>query len=484
MTLKNICVIGAGLSGTLFSYFVLRRSNHMVTLIDVDSLKGDLTENKNAFDNYPFNEFNVITRDFGFGGTSNLWHGVLTDFDKIDLERIEEKCGNINWLKDEPDDLCYELLPGLKKLYSKRNNYLKTKYLGNSFNEEWEEKKYLIPSKPLRARNLLKYLNKRYRDRLVFIEKSIALKLKYKVGLNGINKVNSVVVISEKKEINIYADNFVCSLGALETPRLLMQSFQNERNLLKFIGKGLLEHPYAIISKIKYFKRKPSIVGQNSFFSRNKIRFGYKSKNLIDNRNIALGIVPTRKSIKELFKKKINYFSTNTDPKSKKVSYSTKEIVGASLPYISGKLGLDTKTKFHEVIYHHEVLNSDYGFISFKDEKDEYGRFKVNYNYPNLSSFYSQISFVQNLLLEDKKFNSFNIVSNLLLENIQINPGSHYAGTCRMSDRLENGICDRNLKCHNFHNLFICDASIFPVIGTANLGLSILKAASFLSKSF
>ena len=59
--------------------------------------------------------------------------------------------------------------------------------------------------------------------------------------------------------------------------------------------------------------------------------------------------------------------------------------------------------------------------------------------------------------------------------------GSHHAGTCRMSYTERYGVVDSNLKYFGIDNLYVCDASVLPKIGNANLSLTLVALAIRLS---
>lgn len=63
----------------------------------------------------------------------------------------------------------------------------------------------------------------------------------------------------------------------------------------------------------------------------------------------------------------------------------------------------------------------------------------------------------------------------------------HPSGTCRMGTSSGLSVCDSNLRCHAFPNLFIVGSSVFPSIGTANPTLTIvalsLRLANYLAQN-
>ena len=63
------------------------------------------------------------------------------------------------------------------------------------------------------------------------------------------------------------------------------------------------------------------------------------------------------------------------------------------------------------------------------------------------------------------------------LEKGNRRPGTyqaHHLGTTRMSADPENGVVDRNLRCHEVANLYVAGSSVFPTFGFANPTLTIV----------
>jgi choline dehydrogenase-like flavoprotein len=54
---------------------------------------------------------------------------------------------------------------------------------------------------------------------------------------------------------------------------------------------------------------------------------------------------------------------------------------------------------------------------------------------------------------------------------------AHLVGGCRMSERPEDGVVDRDLRTHAIPNLFITDGSVLPTQGSANPALTIMALA-------
>ena len=56
-------------------------------------------------------------------------------------------------------------------------------------------------------------------------------------------------------------------------------------------------------------------------------------------------------------------------------------------------------------------------------------------------------------------------------------PSTHNLGTCRMSERPEDGVCDKWGRAHDVSNLFISDGSVMTTGGAANPTLTIVALA-------
>jgi choline dehydrogenase-like flavoprotein len=78
--------------------------------------------------------------------------------------------------------------------------------------------------------------------------------------------------------------------------------------------------------------------------------------------------------------------------------------------------------------------------------------------------------------------------SGVFLESRAFGPGHsiHYAGTCRMATQATEGVVDQNLRAFDHTNLYICDASVFPELSEKNCSLTIMALAhrlgSYLSR--
>ena len=470
----KIGILGAGIGGSVLA-LELQHSDVTVDLLDVDYLQRRFNSNQMGL-HVEFSRCSPSsgfqTRGYGFGGTSNLWHSVLTTLDEEDLDstsilskssykhyrgRLERYFGSLDFL--------FERRLELNKFSS---NILKT----GSF----IVKRYIVKTRPTRFR---KYLID-YKSRINIVENCVVKQLNF--SEDG-TSVESVLAIIDGQEKTFKYDIIVLACGSLETPRILNQSINLLSPLSANIGKNLTDHPSVFIGELrlpaKIFYRSH---GSSLFSFFDKRRLGYTISQsargvLRENHAIQLRPVLDKKSaaarellkriiynrgIKDLFKLAITRLGT-------KVLFSL----------ILEKIGFGQRTDRLEVSLHLEQLpNMDRNLV-FQKKKDKYGRnvVKVNDNIGTVEL--EAVSFIQNLIKD--KFSEIGEFVFYSVKNKDFISGSHYSGTCRSSTTILNGVVDHNLKVHGVDNLYISDASVFSKIGNSNLGLSIATISIKLS---
>ena len=125
------------------------------------------------------------------------------------------------------------------------------------------------------------------------------------------------------------------------------------------------------------------------------------------------------------------------------------------------------------------VSETGQSYVKLSSQKDQYNRSipDINYNFSN--KLLSDIKYIQELLGNNTRSNSTFVSCKVNFSDFIL--GSHHAGTCSMSYEEGQGVVDSNLKYHGIENLYICDASVLPKIGNANLSLTLAALAIRLS---
>jgi hypothetical protein len=454
----KVCIIGTGAGGGTLALELSKNSDIEVILIDTDHV-----ENKYNH----LNETHLATSSDidltgttgqGLGGSSNKWHGVITKLDKSDINKINETAG-IDLYADLSAYIqkLQSLFPGSHKL---NKSFSSTKFDSYFNMNKFDKKKYLVYSFPLRLRKLIKTAIKKRKN------------LKYMGGHRCINlianekkKITGITCKVKNKTVNIYANIFILSCGAIENVRILSQSSISNNKL----GISLMDHPFAVVGKINFPKK---IIyranGTPSIINRVSKRYGYTLKQTLPGSNHSIMFRPSLSNNSSIIRKDIRDLILGRWSKSLILRICTnRHLLNDVFILISEKFGLGYITKHLDVTVQFETIKSDPISVEITrcDDFSTFNELTVNYKLP--PRFNIDIKHIQKLLTEacvpNISFTRFD------LQDIEFVSGAHFSGTCFFGSKEHNSIIDTNLKYHNFDNLYICDASILPHIGNSNL---------------
>jgi hypothetical protein len=488
---KTICIIGCGMAGGIVALELLKKKYNII-IIDSDRLQ------KSYKKIGPYKKFNFFnsgksinkSRGFGYGGSSNLWHGVVTELEKSDLNKIDKIADykiSKSLIKNYPKaysyfDINFNFIKNIKNkiIY---NNLYKILLKSNIF----LSKLIFVQRQPLRIRKKILDLKNKYSE-INVIENAVAISLKEEKLNKG--HVEFVEIAIGKKIIKIYADIFIICCGSIETPRLLLQSiYENKLNIKNNnIGKNIIDHPYSIIGELKSnksFYLKYFDVLLSIFYRKFKFRLAFSLRD-VNHRNHCIVFKPKYSKSYIFFKnnlKKIMLFRSDflqfIINIFKKVNlfnifymliYLLYEKLNLGSPYCKSSEIFcyldqpphkDSFVKLSKKIINYRILPIVKWVINKKDLDNLK---KINFYLTNI--------FKNNNLFFYKK-NSFFAQS--------ISTGSHHAGTMRISKNSINGVVDHNLKMHGLKNIYICDNSIFPFYGNSNPSFTLVAFALRLS---
>ena len=92
----SVCIVGSGPGGAISAIELARSGLFRVILVDLDKITDASEDSDNILKSlstintgYPFGQ--EVTRGFGFGGGSRLWHGVLTKLDDQDWSLLDSR---------------------------------------------------------------------------------------------------------------------------------------------------------------------------------------------------------------------------------------------------------------------------------------------------------------------------------------------------------------------------------------------------------
>jgi choline dehydrogenase-like flavoprotein len=480
--MKRICIVGSGVAGSILALELAERGACEVTVIDIDNLSRPFTRDLRLDVKFDESSFGNIrqTTGYGFGGTSNLWHGVLADLDEEDYEVINEREKDLDRTRQGIITGRLEKYFGnLESLYSNEfhvDRSALSKFIDFNY---FLPKNYLVKVFPRRFRQLLvKKLaegNKKFR----LIQDAVAIEIK----LNQ-NSVSAVRCAKDTGIDDIQADIFVLCAGALETPRILMQSLSGTEFFNELIGKCLIDHPVVFIGELNLPRRVLyRFNGAASYFASSGRRIGFripKERRTKKNLNHSIFVRPNIDRRSKEFRENIFSIIYGSQRWRDLFNLLRGETCIPALTLLLEKLGVGYFSKNFLISAQLEQSHYDGGHVALSDEIDKFGR-----RIPIVSNFASEQLIDEANHLADLFASAIKGAGKFTkypLDRATFISGSHHAGTCRMGDDPSYSVIDANLKYHYLSNLYICDNSIFPKIGNANISYPLSQYAVKLAK--
>ena len=216
---KNICIVGAGTYGSYLAHCLLEKDPSInIKLIEVGNNKIKSEAEIGYITQITKEQYNAASkgRFFGLGGTSAKWGGQLLFLSENDLRNnpTMDHVKNIN-IKYQNKVLSkfFKNIPELKEINIENDLYIKTGIWLN-----------------FKKRNLFKFFKlQNYKPRLDVLTNARVIKIN-----ETYNKITSLTILKDNIELEIQADVFYITCGALESVRLLSNSniinLENESN--------------------------------------------------------------------------------------------------------------------------------------------------------------------------------------------------------------------------------------------------------------
>jgi hypothetical protein len=487
---KSVCIVGTGIGGGSFITRYLKEKGDIVVIE-----AGGERENTAIRMEPAGRDFGIVTtREISIGGTSNIWRGLCSPIDRMD-------CLVRNWIDGsgwpiDPEEIQQYYLKAIKMLGLPEFSYFKS----GEIDQNIEDLAYDIPINRKMLTNkyfVLKRPPKNFRHDILD---------QFKIGnklliLNGVavevitndkgNHIEKVLAKDPRGEsIEIFAKNFVIASGALETPRLLLNSRRwNNRgvgNNFRMVGCFLMDHPMGSLSQIKLHKIQKAPL--------------YNLFNLGPNKYIKTGLVLREELQKQYqlpnhcfylwpsFKQGIDDRFENLKrtlitarKKSLKMSDIMTLMSNPNTIYrvLSLLFPIGAYYKYADLFFVTEQIPNRNSSVSLSYEKDEFGYpiAKINWylTKADLESIAAYNELVLKALLRNTSSVSFQ--KNKEQINESLTSAAHHMGTARMGTDERSSVVDRNLKVWGLDNLYICDASVFPTSGNSNPSLTICALA-------
>lgn len=470
----DICIVGSGPAGLSIASKLINKGVKFIILesggVNPNPKYRELNE---GYSKGPRKLDMVNSRLRAIGGAGKIWAGVCRP---IDPEEFENK--NKNFLGGWP--IKYS---DIEEYYKEAANMLGINF-EEFFNYEWkkqarlavkfekfaEDKSLLRGVKYQRASAEKRDLGNTF-QKLLFEDENCTFLTN--ATLTDIiqadnKKIDHVIVRSfQGKKMKVFAKNFVICAGAIENPRILLDSSLNEKiKGNKFIGACFMSHP-AFRGVGRIFK-KDAIRNceENNLNLENDFGFEMISDERIKSSNLRHNIHFSPTKNLEVTSKDSNYYDIIRANIELLARYSNKAIC----KIIGGEVNPRT-WNIDIAIEQEPRLNNK---VALSNKTDRHGKRMVEIFWDSVSKREKQtvIEAVKAVGRESMLTQTGLCRVSESLTNGEIfdqdDSINHHIGTTRMASSKKQGVVDSNLKIFGVENLFLSGSSVFPTSSIVN----------------
>lgn len=489
----QFCVIGSGMGGATLAQ-VLAAAGEDVLLIEAGST-AQTNENVTVELEHVGRSFNAPpTRCIELGGTSNQWHGVCAPLDESDFAARPWVPGS-GWPIGRQELTKYydeaarmHEVPG-RGAFEEDGlpENVKARLTDITFNENVLRRKLVYTrNPPMRWKGPLERLARSDKLRCVINAPALELIL----NKNG-HTIDEVVIGAGDRTVRVRARVFIVCCGALETPRLLLNSNRVARSGIgndhDLVGRNLLDHPSGHYSKIRFHQTTTAPLFATHRFD--------ESSNL----TVAVQTLPEQQAAHRIGN---HYVWIRPCVTAKRIDdelllsflavrgvrdLSARQVWGIltnrDLQYriLVQKFGLSPKYKYGDLYITTEQLPNPNSRVKLSQaRRDRFGYPIASIDWQLSSDDFGNLQrYVDMLFASGLRSDKYKLAreDNLEIWDRTVASTAHHLGTSKMGSSPARAVVDRNLQVFGHDNLFICDGSVFPTAGSANPSLTITALA-------
>ena len=435
------------------------------------------------------------TREIAYGGTSNLWMGLISEFDALEYtDRWSEKPRNLWGINETELKECSRRawkLFGIKRSHIRKNRELESQFRLRDFT---------VQKKPFRAVSVLN------NPKIIKLLNSYA----YILGEDQKGSFVEIVSVVTQEQRRFYCKKIIVCCGGLDSTKLILNSIEektldlgsrsdfvgkyymnhprfhlgilnNKKNRgkkfgLKYLTKGMnylglslkeeeqikenLNNTYFKFSPIYQWKQSPEVLfidvllSNPRFFLKNFIDFLYRRKKLIH-------LIHERKFINDEVYRKILALQ---DQNFLQLLFSRNLI-----KYFFNAIGFVTEAKEYSVTAFLEMVPNLENCITVEHDSKKDNRINVSYKLSEIDKntidylIKKLILFASNYGLEFKPNALIDYSNHEFFKDV-----AHHMGGTIIDSPTYKGVVDNKLKILGQENLYICSSSIFPTSGSVN----------------
>lgn len=481
----DICIAGAGATGSWLSAELVRLKHCRIALLDI----GASNYYRDVYLGTPLGL--QQTYKHGLGGTSQIWGGVLGEFDELDFSQTSS--GQPLWpiskseLRPYYDQVLKEFGAHPKDLvggYEKNAGvFSKIRQSRQDYKMFVQQLVRLVPAPNIFNEKVRRYVS---HDIDCFTDAVV-------VGWNEPNnRTVEIEYLERGHKQKLVAKCFVICAGALATPHIIQAGIakrQGRADYSDFLGRYLSDHLLMNVGKIRF----EQAVDLTAYYRQ-------KLNNRITLKS-ALGIYPENTQerlrmpnsrmylVPSMFKKD----NAENDARKKKFMLSRPKLtfancrLGMQVPLPTLKAlayytGMKSKFKEFDLFYFGEQVPNEASSVSYSSAENscQLTRFidwqVTDEDMQRMISFRSAVLKVLRPLISDA-------ITSDDMDDLtrRVASAAHHCGTARMAYSSKSGVVDKDLRLFESRRVFVCDASVLPSPGAANPILTLLALASRLA---
>ena len=498
----DLCIIGGGIVGIYVTIEMLKKGFKIV-LIDAGPLNPLFSEELGFESEFLSNVYNGATfgRQFGLGGTSEKWGGLLIPHNEYDL-RDDDNHSSWKFIIETINEFENEVLKNLslKKSYLDLSNQNKDFMDQNlTFSESFQLKRGIRLNSYLR--NFKRILNNEIKNKnLKILINAVANKWDIKTNSSNRFVKNLICESFKNKQSKITSKNFLISSGALESCRIMLEIEEECKDKIfpkqNRPGNSLSDHISLPIGRIIKDEKNLLLKYLSPTFLNSSLityRFVGKSNQSNFSKGFFHFIFNSKDSVYELIKDVQNSIQEN---KFKSLNLKLIPSTLNNIPNITINRFINKKVYFppdtEKILKYDISLNKrDIRFIKLSNNKDELGRKKlllnwkidqddISINKQEINYFIEKWNFKASKMPRIEPL-SINYSDKLLNEKSY--DAYHPTGTSVIGKNTLFPIAE-DFTVSTFSNLYSISTGLLPSSGTANPTFTVLCLAQRFCNQF
>lgn len=474
----EICIVGTGM-GAISVAHTLVRAGRDVLFVEAGPLRASRRTRPAIHTENVGRPFGLsVSRGLELGGGSAYWHGVCAPLDEEDfLERP--------WIPHSgwpigPAELARWYPLAQEFLGGQERSNRTARHDGTVFAaaDVLDAKPYRYRASPFRGKDVVLEWCRHGRARCLYHGTALQL-------LQTQGKAKALLVGSAGKRFKVIARRFVIAAGALETPRLLLNSLDQEGAAPAswWLGRNLIDHPAGYLSQVQFEQpfdassaREDDPGSETRTMSGFMLRSDMQRQHRLPNHAVFVRKGMSRLPVPSAA---MMSFLGMRGPRDVALTHLASLV---RHPYIlwriaHQKLALRTRSRYGDLFFMTEQLpNPDSRVRLSTQARDEFG-FPIACVDWRLSEQDTAMFADYHALLMASLGRS-NGVRALRADPLShwqetVTSAAHHLGTARMAATPRDGVVDCNLKVFGFENVWVGDGSVFPTAGSVNPSLTI-----------